>query len=76
MLQSFIGTYDQAGLRSLRDEDEFTVASHLDVSGPVSFWAILDSDELPGIQHALTLGHRVTALQLLITTAKSLGPLG
>jgi hypothetical protein len=75
MLESFIGTCDAAGLRTLRPEDERDVTSRLDgEEGRVSFWAILDSAALPCIYRELTLDHRATALKLLVQMAKTLGP--
>ena len=75
MLQSFIGTLDAAGLRSLRTEDD-ALPAPLSDSEFVPFWVILDSSELPSIERALVLGQRQTALQLLVAVAKSLGPVG
>jgi hypothetical protein len=75
MLQSFIGTFDAAGLRSLRNEDDTHGVTGLSIAGSVPFWAILDTEELPSIQRALMLGYRGTALELLVQQAKSLGRL-
>ena len=72
MLQSFIGTFDAAGLRTLRSEEAESSGKSIQSSG-VPFWAILDSKELPSIQNALLLGHRCTAFELLARGAKSLG---
>ena len=76
MLQSFVGTFNAAGLRTLRNEDASDMRVIHNATGSVSFWAILDSDELPAIQHAITLGDRGAALQMLVQAAKSLGPVG
>lgn len=76
MLQSFVGTFDAVGLRSLRCELEFGVSPRpLATAGSVSFWAILDTAELPQIEQAFLLGYRGTALELLAEHAKSLGRL-
>ena len=75
MLQSFIGTFDIAGLRTLRSEDDTCGETRLSSTEAVPFWAILDTDELPSIQRALMLGYRGTALELLVQQAKSLGRL-
>ena len=75
MLQSFIGTFDSAGLRSLRTEEAATHRQTTADSASIRFWAILDSDELPSIHGALRLGRRDQALELLTQRAKSLGRL-
>lgn len=73
MLQSFIGTLDAAGIRTLRSEDETTVVVRR-VHG-VPFWAVLDSSELPSIHAALIRGQRGTALELLLSQARDFGRL-
>lgn len=74
MLHSFIGTYDAGGLRTLRSEDDQVLGSSPRHFGSASFWAILDSHELPPIHRALVLGHRDAAWELLVQRAKALGP--
>jgi hypothetical protein len=73
MLRSFIGTYDSAGLLSLRfDEGDFETLRRTE-SNLHRFWVILDTDRLPSIGRAMMLGHRGTALELIVQQAKSLG---
>jgi hypothetical protein len=78
MLQSFIGTFDAVGLRSLQREDDAGEADQrplAPINGTVPFWAILDTGELPTIHQALVLGHRSRAWELLAEQAKCLGRL-
>lgn len=75
MLQSFVGTIDTFGLRSLRGEDASASVPHRNFGDAVPFWAILDSQELPRIVEALTHGKRGAALLLLEERAHSLGRL-
>ena len=75
MLQSFVGTFDNGGLRTFRVEDD-SVRRVLPHESGYPFWAVLDSSELPAIARALVLGQRQMALQLLFALAKSLGPAG
>ena len=73
MLQSYIGTIDMSGLRSLRTEECGESVAPLGDPTVVSFWAILDTDQLPEICRALVMGHRGAALSLVTQQAKSLG---
>ena len=73
MLQSFIGTFDSAGLRSFITEEPSAVTRRSHREHVVEFWAVLDTDELPLIQKAFLLGHRGTALELIGQQAKWLG---
>ena len=75
MLQSFIGTIDTTGLRSLRDEECSESIATPEDPNVVKFWAILDTDQLPQIRRALLMGHRGAALNLVAQQAKSLGRL-
>lgn len=74
MLQSFVGTFDAAGLRSLRAEEDGTAPPE-NREATVPFWAIIDTVELPPIEAALTLGCRSIAFELLAGRAKAFGPL-
>lgn len=73
MLQSFIGTCDSFGLRSLRIEDPLVSAERENDRAVVRFWAILDSAQIPSIQHAVMLGNRDAALELVASSARSFG---
>jgi len=73
MLQSFIGTFDTAGLRSLKTEDSAPAPLAGCFPLPGQFWAVLDTDELPSIRRAMMLGQRGTALDLLLQQAKCFG---
>lgn len=75
MLQSFIGTIDTTGLRSLRNEEYVESVVTLEDPDVVRFWAILDTNQLPQIRRALLMGHRGAALNLVEQQAKSLGRL-
>ena len=73
MLQSFLGTFDRSGLRSLRIEDESQPALVVVKRNTSSFWAVLDSQELPKIYRAVVVGRRAEALRLLAEHAVSIG---
>ena len=75
MLQSFHGSFDETGLRALRQEDGGSrVLQQASVNaGFVHFWAVLDSQEALKVQKAVLLGLRATALELLFREAKSVG---
>lgn len=77
MLQSFVGTFDAVGLRTLQTEGDSIVPGQLIPcsAGSVPFWAILDTAVLPPIQHALSLGYRSTAWEILAQQATCLGRL-
>lgn len=80
MLQSFVGTFDAVGLRTLKSEDEAVDTDGFPSvrfvpEGLVPFWAILDSTELPTIQKALLSGERDRAWELLVQQAKCFGRL-
>ena len=75
MLQSFVGTIDVQGLRSLRpepDHDMWMKSSNESVAGTI--WAVLDSADLMTVQVALRTGQKRRALQLLSESARSIGP--
>lgn len=75
MLQSFVGTFDSDGLRSLQPETEERVPSDCTSGGPVGFWAIIDTSELPAIEQAILSGSRAKALGILVQQARSVGRL-
>lgn len=75
MLQSFVGTIDAQGLRSLNPEPDGEVwpgSSH--DAGAGTIWAVLDSADLIAVRDALRDGQKRRALQLLSEYARSLGP--
>lgn len=74
MWQSYIGTWDDTGIRSLRREEGAATGVPRE-SGGVPFWAVLDSDHVLGIHAALIRGQRGTALQLLLQQAREFGRL-
>ncbi len=73
MLQSFVGTYDRNGLRTLRYESESSGLAPCQREQTVAFWAILDSAALPEIQQAIVSGNRISALKEVVNQARSLG---
>ncbi len=73
MLKSFVGTFDSGGLRSFRSEDAALSDRVRDAFAPESFWAIIDSKDLPPILQAAMLGQRGTALELIAQQAVSFG---
>ncbi len=75
MLQSFVGTYDQSGLRSLRLEEANSALPWTSPTGAAPFWAVLDSSDVPEICRAVCHGRRRRALRLLNERALTLGSL-
>lgn len=72
MLQSFRGTVDIGGIRSLHLETEVPVRPQLSKS-VAEFWAVLDAKELPVIREAVRAGDRRTALSLICERSVSIG---
>jgi hypothetical protein len=68
MLKSFIGTYNERGLQTLRNEDELcqVVVPRADM---VPFWATLDSEILPSIEKAIRFGDRRAAFAIIANHA-------
>lgn len=73
MLRSFVGTFDELGLRSLVTESDD--AQYNEPDGPQSFWAVLDHAELHSIHRAFEMGERQTALEMVFNSARSVGRL-
>jgi hypothetical protein len=73
MLESFVGTFDHRGLRSLRPEDPREDFDGRVVEPNGRFWAIIDTDNVSPIHEALVVGQRGAALDLLAQKAVSLG---
>ena len=72
MLQSFRGTFDSVGIRTLRFETDDERSGTLG-SGLVEFWAVVDAEYVRQIRLALALGDRIGATRLLADTAASIG---
>ena len=72
MLESFRGTIDAQGIRSLRPEGDEEFAYQMDKSA-VHFWAVLSQQELPRICDALASGDRQLATKLVFEAATSMG---
>ena len=72
MLQSFRGTLDAHGIRSLRIEtgDECSLGRG---QGRAEFWAVLNDSELPIIRATIQAGDRWRAMKLLNERAFCLG---
>lgn len=73
MLQSFIGTCDVTGLKSLRSEDDSWSGLPRHCAGETTIWAVINDEDLLAIHQALLLGCRGTALELLVEKARSVG---
>ncbi len=71
MLDSYIGTFDHHGLRSLQTEP--------DRSSPIfearlgHFWAVLDRSLVPSINQAIAKGDSRSALQIVLQQARDFG---
>ncbi len=72
MLQSFRGTIDVGGIRSLHLETDALVRPQTGKS-VAEFWAVLDAKELPVIREAVRAGHRRTALSLICERSAFIG---
>lgn len=72
MLDSFIGTFDQHGLRTLKAETNQTPA-FIERRRQGRFWAVLDSSLVPSINLAIAKGDSRTALQIVLQQAREIG---
>jgi len=72
MLESFRGTVDRGGIRTLRLERDEDFARRPDRT-TAEFWAILNREELPLIRAALATGDRVGATKMVCEHAVALG---
>ncbi len=72
MLDSFIGTFDQHGLRTLRSETAQTPA-FVERRRQGRFWAVLDRSLVPTINRAIATGDSRTALQIVLQQARDIG---
>ena len=72
MLDSFIGTFDQHGLRTLRSETNQSPA-FVERRRQGRFWAVLDSSLVPTINRAIAAGDSRTALQIVLQQARDIG---
>ena len=72
MLQSFRGTIDAHGIRTLRLERDEELDHHLG-GRCAEFWAVLDSKEVPLIRTAVQTDNRHTALSLICERSVSFG---
>ncbi|MEZ6103887.1 MAG: hypothetical protein R3E01_33490 [Pirellulaceae bacterium] len=73
MLQSFRGTVDVGGIRSLYLEADVPARPQLGSSLVAEFWAVLDAKELPVIREAVRVGDRRTALSLICERSAFIG---
>jgi len=72
MIQSFTGTFDAHGVRSLRIEADDTPRG-LPSDASTHFWAVLDSRDVPLIHRAIVAGDRKRALKLISDHSLSMG---
>ncbi len=75
MLKSFVGTYNEKGLQSLRNDEGLGPIPNFPSAGFVPFWAILEPDVLPQIERAIRNGDRQAALAILANHARHGGTL-
>ena len=71
MLDSYIGTFDHHGLRSLKSEND--VRSAIFSRRPGQFWAVLDKSLVPSINQAIAKGDSISALQIVFQQARDMG---
>lgn len=74
MLQSFRGTIDVGGIRSLHVETDNPTCS-VNRCNTAEFWAVIDRKEIPVIRAAVQAGERRTALSLICERSVSIGPI-
>ena len=72
MLDSYIGTFDQQGLRTFRSETNQT-RSFIERRRLGRFWAVLDRSVVPSINHAIAKGDSRSALQIVLQQARDIG---
>ena len=72
MLDSFIGTFDQRGLRTLKSETKQTRA-FVERRRHGRFWAVLDRSVVPSINLAIAKGDSRSALQIVLQQARDIG---
>lgn len=72
MLDSFIGTIDQQGLRTFKSETN-QPRSFIERRRQGRFWAVLDSSVVPSINQAIAKGDSRTALQIVLQQARDIG---
>ena len=72
MLQSFRGTIDTHGIRTLRleSDEDFSRQQHYPIN---EFWVVLNHTDLPAIRAILASGDRARALRRVCEQAVSLG---
>lgn len=71
MLDSFIGTFDEYGLRTLETEGG---KRHCSLIGDrPKFWAVIDRAELAPIKLAMAAGDTRSALKLIVQQARDFG---
>lgn len=72
MLDSFIGTFDQQGLRTFKSETDQTRA-YIERRRHGRFWAVLDRSVVPSINQAIAKGDSRSALQIVLQQARDIG---
>ena len=72
MLDSFIGTFDQRGLRTLKSETNQT-RTFVERRRCGRFWAVLDRSVVPSINLAIAKGDTRSALQIVLQQARDIG---
>lgn len=71
MLNSFIGTIDRYGLRTLSVETKASTR-RIPENGN-RFWAVLDPSVLPTVSRAMACGQRQAALEIVLKSARDAG---
>lgn len=71
MLDSYIGTFDHHGLRSLKSENDVPPA--ILARQPGQFWAVLDRSLVPSINQAIAKGDSISAMQIVLQQAREIG---
>lgn len=71
MLDSYIGTFDHHGLRSLKSESDVPHSILAHCKG--QFWAVLDRSFVPSIHQAIAKGDSIAALKIVLQQARDIG---
>ena len=72
MLDSFIGTFDQRGLRTLKSDTK-QARAFVERRRHGRFWAVLDRSVVPSINLAIAKGDSRSALQIVLQQARDIG---
>ena len=71
MLESFIGTFDEYGLRTFESEAEKLPSTFIE--DRQKFWVVIDRSVLSTIKLAMASGDSRSALKIIVLQARDIG---